>query len=538
MSWPRLEKSDVPADVTLLLEGTYPMVRGGVAGWIDQLIRGLPELRFAVVFLGSREDNYDGILYELPSNIVHLECHYLMQAKDDNSAPAQHEGNPAAFRASDALHDYFRTPQQQDAKEPLCAMARLLGKKNGISHEDFLYSRQAWQQIVNYYRRYYSDPSFVDYFWSVRNMHSPIFLLARIAQQLPPSRCLHAISTGYAGFLGALAHHIHDCPFIVTEHGIYTKERKIDLVEASWIKSHDDVLTHGFRHDTGYIRNLWIRFFSGLGRLAYSAANPITTLYDGNRERQIADGARPERTLVIPNGIRIERFRPLRGQTAANTRPIVVLLGRVTPIKDIKTFIRAMRQLCMQLPEAEGWIVGPDTEDRQYAQECRDLVEQFKLTDKVKFLGFQRTEDIMAQARLVVLTSISEAQPLVVLEAMAAGLPVVCTDVGSCYELVHGAPRTASTQASSSPAKEGAAGLTVPIADPSAMSHAMYSLLSDAKAWQTSRDAGIERVEAQYTEQLMLERYRRMYQETQAEQSVRPTIPKETGDGRHRIRAS
>lgn len=537
MNWPALGSTDMPADVTLLLEGTYPMVRGGVAGWIDQLIRGLPELRFAIVFLGSREDSYDGILYERPSNVVHLECHYLLHTSAVSGPTAQHEGNPTAFEASDKLHDYFRDPQSQNTNEPLCALARLIGKKGGLTHEDFLYSRQAWQQIVSYYQRYYSDPSFVDYFWSVRNMHSPIFLLARIAQQLPRSRCLHAISTGYAGLLGALAHHLHDCPFIVTEHGIYTKERQIDLVEATWIKNHDDVLTHGFRHDTGYIRNLWIRFFRGLGRLTYSAANPITTLYGGNRERQIADGALSERTLVIPNGIRIERFRPLREKTAANTQPIVVLLGRVTPIKDIKTFIRAMRSLCVHLPDAEGWIVGPDVEDRQYAQECRDLVTQLGLDDKVKFLGFQRTEDIMAQARLVVLTSISEAQPLVVLEAMAAGLPVVCTDVGSCYELVNGAPRAMHTPPSGGYPSD-AAGRIVPIADPSAASNAMYTLLHDAKAWQTSRDAGIERVEAQYTEQLMLERYRQMYQQTQTSHGNSSIFSQESGDGRDRVRAS
>lgn len=41
MSWPTLKQHDAPADVTLLLEGTYPMVRGGVSAWVDQLIRGL-----------------------------------------------------------------------------------------------------------------------------------------------------------------------------------------------------------------------------------------------------------------------------------------------------------------------------------------------------------------------------------------------------------------------------------------------------------------------------------------------------------------
>ncbi len=518
--------------MTLLLEGTYPLVRGGVAGWVDQLIRGLPELRFALVFLGSRAENYDGILYDRPDNVVHLECHYLMAARPADDVPVRQAGNPEAFTASAALHDYFRAPHSRDADDSLCAVARLLGRQGGLSHADFLYSRQAWQQIVDYYRRYYTEPSFVDYFWSVRNMHSPIFLLARIARQLPPSRCLHAISTGYAGFLGALAHHIHRLPFIVTEHGIYTKERQIDLVEAPWIHTPDDVLSHGFRHDTGYLRQLWIRFFGGLGRLTYSAANPITTLYAGNQARQIRDGAPAERTRVIPNGIRIERFRPLRERTAANTRPIVALLGRVTPIKDIKTFIRAMHLLCARLPDAEGWIVGPDTEDPDYAQECRDLVEQLGLAGRVKFLGFQRTEEILAQVRTIVLTSISEAQPLVVLEAMAAGVPVVCSDVGSCHELVYGAPR-AQGRVDEAPPSHAAAGHIVPIANPGATAEALQALLADPQAWQAAREAGIARVEAHYTEQLMLARYRDMYLETHATSTL--SVPGETY-GRDRLR--
>jgi len=512
--WPTLKANDQPADITLLLEGTFPMVRGGVAGWVDQLIRGLPDKRFAIIFLGGSESAYHGILYDKPDNVVHLECHYLMDAGGRVDEPLQHEGNRKAFAASDSLHQYFRTPGDSDPGKQLCDVAQLLGKRGGLSHEDFLYSRQAWQQIVDYYRKYCTDPSFVDYFWSVRNMHSPLFMLARIARDMPPTRCLHAISTGYAGFLGALAHHIHDKPFVVTEHGIYTKERQIDLTEAEWIKTYDDVLTHGFRRDVSYIRRLWIRFFDGIGRLTYSAANPITTLYEGNRERQIIDGAPAERTRVIPNGIKIERFRPLRDQTFENTAPIIALIGRVTPIKEIKTFVRAMRIVGTHLPGAQGWIVGPESEDPEYAQECRDLAEQLDLNGTVKFMGFQRTEDVMAQIRLATLTSISEAQPLVALEAMASGVPVVCTDVGSCYELVHGHPKTHLSSVTTGPDMANAAGRIVPIADPGATAAAMLELLGDREAWESARAVGIARVDKQYSEQLMLDRYAHLYDET------------------------
>ncbi|MDR5874416.1 GT4 family glycosyltransferase PelF [Halomonas sp. CUBES01] len=501
MSWPTLTPNEPPADVTLLLEGTYPMVRGGVSGWVDQLIRGLPQQRFALIFLGGRRDHYDGILFERPTNVVHLECHYLMDDVPAPSAIKARRGRPSAFIKIRELHDGLRAPDDSDQRQTLCDVARMIGKRDGIRQEDFLHSQAAWQYIVDHYLEHVTEPSFIDYFWSVRNIHAPLFMLARIANNLPRSRCLHAISTGYAGFLGALAHHIHQLPLAITEHGIYTKERQIDLLDAKWIKTSRDALSHGFQIDTGYIRQMWIRFFQGLGRMTYASAAHITTLHEGNRLRQLQDGAPEARTRLIPNGICIERFASLRDRTAHNRAPVVALLGRVTPIKDIKTFIRAMHQLVGQLPDAEGWIVGPDSEDPTYAQECRDLAVQLGVESNVRFLGFQRTEDILAKVRLVVLTSISEAQPLVVLEAMAAGLPVVCTDVGACRDLVMG------------DADADAAGSIVPIANPLATANAMHFMLTHPAAWQNARQAGITRVEAEYTETLMLARYRQLYED-------------------------
>lgn len=513
-SWPQLQAGDPPADVTLLLEGTFPMVRGGVASWVNQIIQGLPRLRFAVVFIGSEKKAYpEGILYERPDNVVHLECHYLMDTMPHRGRPRAQDGDLASFKASDALHQYFKGATSEHPDDTIREVAQLLGRRGRLSYDSFLYSRRSWEQIVRYYREYCTDPSFVDYFWSVRNMHLPLFMLARIARDLPASRCLHSISTGYAGFLGALARHIHGTPFFVTEHGIYTKERQIDLAAADWIKPYEDVLSHGFRSDDSYIRRLWIHFFEGIGRLTYSAAHGITTLYEDNRKRQINEGAKAERTRVIPNGIKIGRFQPLRETTLYNEAPIIGLIGRVTPIKDIKTFVRAMRIVANALPGAQGWIVGPDKEDPEYAQECRELADQLDLTRAVKFKGFQKTETVMAQLRLAALTSISEAQPLVALEAMASGIPMVCTDVGSCYELIHGQVKANITAMATSPDPRNAAGRVVPIADPGATAEAMLTLLTDQRAWQHARAIGIERVDRHYSEQLMLDRYHRLYSE-------------------------
>ena len=336
-------------------------------------------------------------------------------------------------------------------------------------------------------------------------MHAPLFMLADITRQAPPAKVYHTISTGYAGLLGAFLARARGRPLILSEHGIYTKERKIDLAQADWIKDAEEIFGGGLEDDVSYIRRLWIRFFEGIGRLTYEAADPIVALYEGNRQRQIRDGAVAERTTIVPNGINLERFDPVRAARGETVPKVLGLIGRVVPIKDIKTFIRAMHTVVKQVPEAEGWIVGPEDEDRAYAAECHALVASLGLEHKVKFLGFQNVADILPKLGLMVLTSISEALPLVVVAGYAAGVPAVVTDVGSCRELIEG--RTPEDRAL------GVWGAVVNIADPEATGKEAARLLSDEQQWKRAQQAGLERVRRFYTEPMMIGRYRELYQE-------------------------
>ena len=515
MKLPRLAPGK-GADVGLLLEGTYPFVSGGVSSWVHEIVSGLPHLSFGVVFIGSDPKDYSPIRYQLPPNLVHVETHYL----SEQPAPHRHGGGNKnqAFEKMARLHDQFREPGS-DIPEALREAVAEVETKEGIGWRDFLYNEETWHQICASYHRFCTSPSFVDYFWTVRTMHGPLFKMADIASRVPPFRVLHSVSTGYAGFLGSILQQRRGCPFILTEHGIYTKERKIDLAHADWIKDAREELSSGLEEDRTYVRRLWVRFFEDIGRLAYAAANPIVSLYEGNRQRQINDGAPEERTQVIPNGIDLERFTaPVLGPN--QPVPLVVgLIGRVVPIKDIRGFVRAMRGVVAALPDAEGWVVGPDDEDPDYAAECKDLVRSLGLEGKVKFLGFQKPDEIFPKLGLTVLTSISEALPLVVLESFASGVPVVATDVGSCSELILG--RLPEDR------EIGAAGAVVPIASPGEAAAAMVALLKDRQAWAAARQAGLTRVRRYYTRERMFEAYKAVY--TQA---------LEAGGGRDRVRAS
>ncbi len=493
-------------DIALLLEGTFPYVSGGVSSWVNQIIRAFPELRFAIVFLGSRREDYGEQKYALPDNVVHLETHYLHDFAQ-NDAPIKPTGGKLDEKVRDDLlrvHEMFKQgrddPGGNAAFRSLCQALMPGGK---LPAEQFLHGEESWKLICERYRRYCTDPSFVDYFWTVRIMHAPLWQLARIAHQLIPARAYHSVSTGYAGFLGAVLRQTRKRPLILSEHGIYTKERKIDLFKSEWIRDNRNV----FQRDPtelSYFRQMWIGYFEWMGRFCYDAADPIIALYENNRLRQVADGARAERTFNIPNGISLKRFGALRALRPATPPPVLCLIGRVVPIKDVKTFIRAMRRVLNQLPQAEGWIAGPEDEDAAYAEECCNLAESLGVAERVKFLGFQKVEELLPKIGLTILSSISEALPLVILEGYAAGVPAVSTDVGSCRQLIEGLDEEDRAL--------GQSGAVVNIADPQALADAALALLTDHAAWHAASRAGIARVERYYTDDLMFGHYRRVYE--------------------------
>ena len=501
-NWNEVLDRREPGDVAFLLEGTYPYVSGGVSSWVHQIIQGFPELRFSLIFLGGSRDSYGAIKYPLPDNVCHLECHYLTESWRE-IVPRPRAGNPQAFAAADKMHAALRHRDQPLSETALGPALEALGRPDALGREDFLFSEAAWNQITESYEQFCTDPSFVDYFWTVRTMHGPLFLLAEIADRLPPTRMVHAVSTGYAGMLGVLAHRRKKLPLLLSEHGIYTKERKIDLAQADWIHDAQEAFGGTLDDDVGYIRHLWIRFFEGLGRMTYDSAETIVALYAGNRQRQIADGADPARCQIIPNGINVQRFLPVREARPANPPPILGLIGRVVPIKDIKTFIRAMRGVCNALPDAEGWIIGPEDEDPDYARECRNLVTSLGLEDRVKFLGFRKVDEILAQIGLLVLTSISEDLPLVILEGFAAGVPALATEVGACAELIEGN--------SEEDRALGTAGAVVPIANPDETAAAAIALLENSERWQAASQTAIRRVEQYYDQRRMFEEYGKLY---------------------------
>lgn len=480
-------------DVLIIAEGTYPYIRGGVSTWIHQILTGMPDIRFGILFLGSREEDYGEIKYQLPPNLVFFETFYMF-SKVGMPPKKERSGSKEVER----LLTFFT-----DNPDPELFNPSFYEKK--VSFGDFLYSKETWFLMEELYFRLNLDIPFVDFFWTIRNILTPLWSIVKVLEKLEDVevKLVHSPSTGYAGFVGAMIKKVYQVPFLITEHGIYTKERKIDIIASRWIKSVEGLFSSKFSIDP--LRELWIRFFVNLGKICYMAADKVYSLFEGARQIQIELGCPPEKTQVIPNGVDVHKLKQLRRNPDDGIPPIVALIGRVTPIKDIKTFIKAMRILVNRMPEAEGWIVGPEDENPDYAQECRTLVSAMNLENKVKFLGFKRLEEVLPHVGLVTLTSISEGMPMVVLEAFAAGVPCVTTDVGSCSQLIYGGLNEEDEAI-------GRAGEVVNVGDAIGLARAYEKLLKNKEEWTACRKAAIERVESFYSMEAFLKNYREVYE--------------------------
>jgi glycosyltransferase involved in cell wall biosynthesis len=227
------------------------------------------------------------------------------------------------------------------------------------------------------------------------------------------------------------------------------------------------------------------------------------TIFEGNRQAQIRDGADPAKTLVIPNGIDVEPLAALVHTAAGPGEFRVGFVGRIVPIKDVKTFLRAFKLVLGHLPGARAVLAGPLDEDPEYVEECRALAATLGIQERLDFTGTVDVATVYARLDALVLTSVSEGLPLVVLEAAAAGLPVVATDVGACRELLQG--RSLPDRAL------GPSGLVTRVADPRATAEALLSLARDPGLRQEMGRVARERVRAYYQEADLVASYRIIY---------------------------
>jgi glycosyltransferase involved in cell wall biosynthesis len=258
------------------------------------------------------------------------------------------------------------------------------------------------------------------------------------------------------------------------------------------------ILTEHGRHYPDYVsplRRVLNRYV--FDHLA-SAVNAVCQFSAESLARQ--DGFAARRIEVIENGIQIERYqtspdrRALRRRLQLEAdRRYVVNVARFHPIKDQAMLLRAFAEVAGARPDVDLLLTG----DGPLRPDLEALVAQLGIAPRVRFLGVRSdVPDILQAADVFALTSVSEAASLTLLEAMAAGLPVVVTAVGGNPEIV----------------RDGREGLLVPRGDASAAAAALLRLLDDPAAASAMGTAGKSRVQERYLLGQTIDAYWRLYQ--------------------------
>lgn len=464
--------------ICMVAEGCYPYVVGGVSSWIHSMIKAFPEHEFIVLAIVANRSLRGKFAYELPENLVEVHELYL-------------EDYDWRSRTTDRKRKSRLTQEEYDALLSLLLNQNVgwkvlfeLFEKSDFSLNELLMGPDFFQAVRECYQINYPEAVFSDFLWTMRSIYLPLFLTLKM--KVPEADVYHCVATGYAGVLGAMARMQHHCSLIISEHGIYTREREEELIRAKWV--------------TGIYKNVWIDQFKKMSKLAYDNADIVTSLYEHARELQIELGCNPKLTMVTPNGIDENRFilqDPVR--TAEEGMIHIGAVLRVTPIKDVKTLIRSFAFAKQKVENLKLWVMGPMDEDEAYAAECFELVEALGVKD-IAFTGRINVVDYLWQMDMTILTSISEGQPLTILESYAAHKPVIATDVGNCRGLIYGESDSF-----------GDAGILTHVMNVEEITEAMVELAKNEEKRLQFGENGYKRLMAKYKLSDMQETYRKIY---------------------------
>ncbi len=210
-------------------------------------------------------------------------------------------------------------------------------------------------------------------------------------------------------------------------------------------------------------------------------------------------GVLPENIRRIPRSVDLSKFDGL-AKTKLKNECVVTMIGRITPLKGHKYFLKAMARVIRSIPYLKIWIVGDSLRGKEsYRRELELLVKRLGLGDYVEFLGSrQDIPEILGRTNVLVLSTVTEeAFGRVILEAQASGVPVVATKVGGVVEII----------------EDGRTGLLVLPRDPEAMARSVIRLLKDEKLAASLTSRAREKLQREFTLERMAERTLSVYEE-------------------------
>ncbi|MEI6832089.1 MAG: lipopolysaccharide heptosyltransferase II [Candidatus Omnitrophota bacterium] len=221
-------------------------------------------------------------------------------------------------------------------------------------------------------------------------------------------------------------------------------------------------------------------------------AKRVIVLSNVIARHMIEDFAVPhERIRLVPRSVDLERFKYLDPKLKRKEDFNIGIIGRITPLKGHLHFIKAMARISRLVPRLKIWIVGDAPASKEaYKEEVQVLVRRLGLWHCTEFLGTQRDiPGILAHLDLVVLaTTTHEAFGRVIIEAQAAGVPVVATQVGGVVDII----------------EDGKNGFLVPPADPKSMADAIMRVFKDVGLAKEVAENAYTKVKEKYNIELMV----------------------------------
>lgn len=352
--------------VCIICEGAYPYIVGGVSSWVHEIITSNPEYNFKVLCIIPNKE-FAQLKYELPKNVVSVDNIILNPEIDFSIFQVLKNKFMESKEREEAVRELL-TFNKIITSKALEIVEKIFEKNIGKPLEVIL-SRDYWNALVENYEKNYSGRNFNIYYWTYRNIILNLILIGQ--SKIPEADIYHPVATGYAGYVAALAAHRKMGRVVLTEHGIYPREREEEIIIAKWIDKE--------------FKSIWIEYFYYLSKLAYEYSDIIISLFEYNRQAQIENGADEKKTVVIPNGIDGEIYSKIQREKRSGFNVGSVL--RVVPIKDVKMMIKGFKLLTQRVEDTKLWIIGPYEEDREYYEECLQLVKDLGIEDKVVFTG-------------------------------------------------------------------------------------------------------------------------------------------------------
>ncbi|MGW0949191.1 GT4 family glycosyltransferase PelF [Streptomyces sp. NPDC002623] len=476
------------AHVTLLTEGTYPHSHGGVSVWCDQLVQGMPDFDFNVIAVTGT--GREPIVWGLPAHVSRVRSVPMWGDPPEGRAPR----GRARARLSDAYEEFLTALLDPRAEARFAHALYVLARAAaGRTLSPFLRGDQAIAILSAVWNRpglavREAAPSLHDALTATALLEHA---LRPLAVPLPRTGVAHAVSGGLAVLPGLAALDQHGVPLLLTEHGVYLRERYLGYRIAPY---------------RWPVKAVVLGFFRLLAQESYRRAALITPGNRYNRLWEEQGGAAPESIRTVYNGVDPTAFPPAGPEPHGLT---LSWAGRVDPIKDLETLIRAFALVRAELPHTRLRLFGGTPRGGEaYRERCEALAAELGHADAVTFEG--RVDDIRdayAAGNVVMLSSISEGFPFTLIEAMSCGRATVSTDVGGVREAV------------------GDTGFVVPPRDPASMAAAALELLGDPARRRAMGEAARLRVIEQFTLRQTVDTFRAIYLELPALEREFERIP-------------